>query len=123
MTNGNLSSATAPVSNALYAKNVLKAWLKGFGTSIDDDFGIASIASDGGTPIGVTVTFDHSAAGQYQQAIVSTAPGSTATAAKFHTVDNFAVNTCRVRAWAWTGTAIAQTAVTGDWSLVRFATV
>lgn len=122
MSNGNIAAATAPVANALYAKNVPKSWLRANGTTLSDGFGVTSVAASG-SPAAALVTFANAASAAGAQAVVATAAGTTATAAKWLTVDNITTTQCTVRAWVWSGTAIVQTAMTGDWSLVRFATV
>lgn len=125
-TGGGSNSSTPAATNSLSAKNTPKAWLKAFGlTTIDDEYGIASIASDGGTPPAVLVTFDHANDSTIvHQSIVAMGPGASATDAVFLTVDNYAINGCTVYAWGWNGSAIVQKTLAGlDWSLIRFATV
>jgi hypothetical protein len=119
--NGQIAGTSAPETNALYAKNVPSAWLKAFAFGIDDRFGIASVASDGGTPAAAIVTFHNAATSAFTQAIITTAGGTTNTTARWATVDTFSANSCRVRHFQWNGSAIVQVAVAGDWSLQRFA--
>ncbi|MGD9749367.1 MAG: hypothetical protein AB7W59_00065 [Acidimicrobiia bacterium] len=118
-THSNPNSFGAVSARVLYGMNILDCWVKGIsnGGSADDSFGLTSIVAAGS---GATVTFQHSTAGGFQQAIVATGSGTSATDARYMTVSTFGVNSIVLRAWRWNGAAIAEHTL-GDWSLMRFA--
>lgn len=118
----NPGQATATVANALYSINIVDAWIKGLNnTGKDDAFGCtaANVANGSGS----TITFDRSAGGTFQQAlVVSGNTGTSATTVGFMTAVPASVNTCVVRRWRWDGAAVSETTL-GDWSLIRMARV
>lgn len=115
----NLANGTQAVANALYAKNVPKAWLKAFGQSlVDESFNITSIAASG---LGSIVTYARSAPSFTDNSQVATCDGTSDVSATFLTCSALAVNGCTVRGWVWTnaggGTITEEDLTSNNWSL------
>lgn len=120
-TSTNPGGTTATLANTLYAINTIDAWIKGIGNTGKDD-GFGTVGSPVAAGSGATVTWDRSASGTFNQAVVAT--GNTATAGSATTAGFMTavqtVNTSVIRRWRWDGAAVSETTL-GDWSAIRMA--